>query len=69
MPDPVSRQKHKKRVLDRWENEGGMIPAALNKPLGSGSTAECSNRDDGSPPPKARGSINAMTGEAERRKA
>lgn len=26
MPDPVSRKKHKKKVLERWENEGGMIP-------------------------------------------
>ena len=25
MPDPVSRKRLKKRMLDRWENEGGRI--------------------------------------------
>ena len=29
MPDYVSRKKLKKKVLDRWENEGGR-PAADN---------------------------------------
>lgn len=25
MPDYISRKKLKKKVLDRWENEGGMV--------------------------------------------
>lgn len=45
MPDPVSRKKHKKKVLERWENEGGMIPATHDKVLQGGSTAECSGTD------------------------
>jgi hypothetical protein len=27
MPDLVSRKKHEKKVLDRWENEGGQLSA------------------------------------------
>lgn len=27
MPDYVSRKKLKKKVLDRWENEGGQLSA------------------------------------------
>ena len=25
MPDPIARRRLKKRMLDRWENEGGRI--------------------------------------------
>jgi hypothetical protein len=25
MPDPIARKRLKKRMLDRWENEGGRI--------------------------------------------
>ena len=25
MPDPITRKRLKKRMLDRWENEGGRI--------------------------------------------
>ena len=27
MPDPVARERLKKKMLDRWENEGGSIAA------------------------------------------
>ena len=27
MPDYITRKRLKKKMLDRWENEGGMIPA------------------------------------------
>ena len=26
MPDPIARKRLKKKMLDRWENEGGRIP-------------------------------------------
>jgi len=26
MPDYITRERLKKKVLERWENEGGMIP-------------------------------------------
>ena len=34
MPDPIERKRLKKRMLDRWENEGGRIcvdPAGADK--------------------------------------
>lgn len=31
MPDFISRKKLKKKVLDRWENEGGKISAGGKK--------------------------------------
>lgn len=27
MPDPVARKRLKKKMLDRWENEGGRVAA------------------------------------------
>jgi hypothetical protein len=27
MPDPIARKRLKKKMLDRWENEGGAIAA------------------------------------------
>ena len=27
MPDPIERKRLKKKMLDRWENEGGRITA------------------------------------------
>lgn len=33
MPDKISRKRHKKKVLDRWENEGGALPPAQAKPI------------------------------------
>jgi hypothetical protein len=27
MPDPIARKRLKKKMLDRWENEGGSISA------------------------------------------
>ena len=39
MPDPISRKRHMKRVLDRWENEGGSVPAGRANPSASTSSA------------------------------
>jgi hypothetical protein len=41
MPDPIARKRLKKRMLDRWENEGGRIAtettsADPSKPAGKG---------------------------------
>ena len=45
MPDPVSRKKHKKKVLDRWENEGGMVPSVQNETPAPRSAAGRSGRE------------------------
>ena len=26
MPKPTARKRHMKKVIDRWENEGGTLP-------------------------------------------
>ncbi|HKO95684.1 MAG TPA: hypothetical protein VJU86_01740 [Pyrinomonadaceae bacterium] len=40
MPDPISRKRLKKKMLDRWENEGGAIAAdttsAATRPTSEG---------------------------------
>ena len=38
MPDPVSRKRHMKRVIDRWENEGGSLPVGQTTPSASTSS-------------------------------
>ena len=30
MPDPIARKRLKKKMLDRWENEGGAIADETN---------------------------------------
>lgn len=30
MPDPIARKRLKKKMLDRWENEGGRVDADSN---------------------------------------
>ena len=32
MPDQIARKRLKKKMLDRWENEGGMINADPTRP-------------------------------------
>ena len=32
MPEQIARKRLKKRMLDRWENEGGMIYASPTRP-------------------------------------
>lgn len=60
MPDYISRQRLKKKVLDRWENEGGRLcadPKSSDPPdkrasegnaaqTSKGLTAERNRRDD-----------------------
>jgi len=45
MPDYTSRKRLKKKVLDRWENEGGMIPDVQPKTLETGLSDERVNED------------------------
>lgn len=49
MPNPVARKRHLRKVLDRWENEGGAMP---EKPAGSTQTAPSDPQaDKGDQPP------------------
>jgi len=40
MPDPISRKRLRKKMLDRWENEGGRIASDTTSADASGPTAE-----------------------------
>lgn len=45
MPDYISGQILKKKALDRWENEGGMICAAQTPIIKSGSPDNRAGKD------------------------
>ena len=40
MPDPIAKKRLKKRMLDRWENEGGRIAADTTSANASKPTSE-----------------------------
>jgi hypothetical protein len=40
MPDPIARKRLKKKMLDRWENEGGRIAADTTTSDDTGLTSE-----------------------------
>ena len=40
MSDPIARKRLKKKMLDRWENEGGRIAADTTSANVSGPTSE-----------------------------
>lgn len=48
MPDYISRKKLKKKVLDRWENEGGQLSTDGKKST------------EGHPPPKRKRKKNRL---------
>ena len=44
MPDPIARKRLKKKMLDRWENEGGMIATDTTSPDANRPTSENKGR-------------------------
>lgn len=44
MADPIARKRLKKKMLDRWENEGGRIANDATSADESGSTSEDKGR-------------------------
>ena len=48
MPDPTARKRLKKKMLDRWENEGGRIAVAPTGADDPGTTSE--NHGEGKQP-------------------
>jgi len=58
MVDDIARKRQKKKVLDRWENEGGKINA---DPTGAGESGQTSNPEsEGNQPSASRD--NSMVG-------
>jgi hypothetical protein len=65
MPDYITRKRLKKKMLDRWENEGGRIsadpaiahetnPASEHESEGNQSSASQDNSSVGIPPSSAK---------------
>lgn len=46
MPDKISRRRLKKKVLDRWENEGGKVLADQTGIIKSSSPEEHPGKDN-----------------------
>jgi hypothetical protein len=44
MPDPIARKRLKKKMLDRWENEGGRIATDTTSADASGPSSEDKGR-------------------------
>ena len=58
MPDPVARKRLKKKMLDRWENEGGRVAddptsaeekTPTSKPKGEGKKLSASRESTSGP--------------------
>jgi hypothetical protein len=68
MPDPVARKRLKKRMLDRWENEGGSIAADTTSGDASRPTSEDKGRGRKRSSPSDKSSVSAPASSTKRRK-
>ena len=67
MPDPVARKRLKKRMLDRWENEGGSL-AADTTSADASPTGEDKGRGRKRSSPSDNSSVSAPASSTKRRK-
>lgn len=68
MPDPVARKRLKKRMLDRWENEGGRIAADTTSADTSSPTGEDKSHSRKRSSPSDNSSVSAPASPTKRRK-
>jgi len=68
MPDPVARKRLKKRMLDRWENEGGRIAPDTTSADASKPTAEDKSRGKKRSSERDKSSVSAPASPTKRRK-
>ena len=68
MPDPIARKRLKKKMLDRWENEGGRIAADTNSADASRPTGEDKGRGGKRSSPSDKSSASAPAVPIKRRK-
>jgi hypothetical protein len=59
MPDPNARKRLKKRMLDRWENEGGRIATDTSSPAATTSTSEGKRPSKGTSAPRKSAKVGA----------
>ncbi len=68
MPDPVARRRLKKKMLDRWENEGGSIAPDTISADASRPTGEDKGRIRKRSSPSDNSSVSAPASSTKRRK-
>jgi hypothetical protein len=68
MPDPIARKRLKKKMLDRWENEGGSIATDTTSAEASRSTGEDKGRSRKRSSPGDKSSVSAPASPTKRRK-
>ena len=68
MPDPVARKRLKKRMLDRWENEGGSLATDTTSADASRPTGEDKGRGRKRSSPSDNSSVSAPASPTKRRK-
>ena len=68
MPDPVARKRLKKRMLDRWENEGGSIAPDTTSADASRPTGEDKGRGRKRTSSSDNSSVSAPASSTKRRK-
>ncbi len=66
MPDPIARKRLKKKMLDRWENEGGSIASDTTSADTSKSTSE--DKGHGRKLPSDKSTVGAPASPTKRRK-
>ena len=68
MPDPIARKRLKKKMLDRWENEGGTIASDTTSADASRPTSEDKNHARKPSSPSDNPTAGAPASTAKRRK-
>ena len=68
MPDPVARKRLKKKMLDRWENEGGRIATDTISADASRPTGEDEGRGRKQSSPSDNSSVSVPASSTKRRK-
>ena len=68
MPDPIARKRLKKKMLDRWENEGGSIATDTTGADASRPTGEDKGHSRKRSSPSDNSSVSARASSAKRRK-
>jgi hypothetical protein len=68
MPDPIARKRLKKKMLDRWENEGGRIAADITTADDMRPTSEDNSHGKKISSPRDDSSVGAPASPRKRRK-
>ncbi len=68
MPDPIARKRLKKKMLDRWENEGGRIATDTTSADASRPTGEDKGRGRKQSAPSDNPPVSAPASPTKRRK-